>query len=155
MTMQAVYNGVADVGILIITLTAINVFQTSAGSISHIFQELLGPVMPRSALALAIVVGVLAPVSLFRGPLSFWGTGVATITVLAGLGIFNPIFLFPLMCIPTNFMATAICPTQGWNMWGLSYGKITIKDHFKTTFIWAWLTCIVTALLCYFMYGML
>lgn len=153
-SIQCIYDGVADVGILIIMLTMINTFQLMSESVAPIFQELLGPVIPESTLWLTVAVAILAPLSLFRGPLTFWGTGVAVITVIASLGIFPVNFLFPLMCIPTNFMATAICPTQGWNMWGLSYGKVPIKEHFKTTFVWAWLVCIVTSFVTYFMYGM-
>jgi hypothetical protein len=73
--------------------------------------------MPSSTLALALIIGILAPISLFRGPLSSGAPWLRRLTVLSGLGTFNPLFLFNVCACPEPY-ATAICPTQGRNMWG-------------------------------------
>ena len=51
------------------------------------------------------------------------------------------------MLVPTTFMATAICPTQGWNMWAMGYGKISAKEMVGAGFIWAYISCIVCSLI--------
>ena len=145
------YDGMADVGLLIGMLSMLHIFIAAAGLCTPIFQNLVGGVIPSNALLLVLVIGLLSPIALFRGPLMWWGTGAATVAVLVGLGIFPNLLLFLVMLVPSTFMATSIDPTQGWNMWAMNYGKIESKDLLKTTFIYAWISCILCCLVAYFM----
>ena len=144
---KTLYDGFADVGLLIGMLCMLHVFTAAAGLCTPIFKELLGGVIPSNIYVIVIAVALLSPIALFRGPLMWWGTGAATVALLYGLGIFPPNLLFMLMLVPTTFMATAICPTQGWNMWAMGYGKIGAKDMIGTGFAWAWASCIICSLL--------
>ncbi|OXT09995.1 gluconate:proton symporter, partial [Bacillus sp. OG2] len=75
-------------------------------------------ILPNSHLVLALMLGVLAPLALFRGPLHVWGAGAATAAVLSGTGLFSDAFLLPLLYVP-SLMAVSTDITQSWNVWGL------------------------------------
>lgn len=144
---KTLYDGFSDVGLLIGMLCMLHVFTAAAGLCTPIFQALLGDIIPSNVYVIVIAVAILAPLALFRGPLMWWGTGAATVALLYGLGIFPEKLLFMLMLVPTTFMATAICPTQGWNMWAMGYGKISAKEMIGAGFIWAYISCIVCSLI--------
>ena len=144
---KTLYDGVADVGLLLGMLFMLAMFGKAAGLDAHIFQPLLGPVIPHSALVLALILGLLAPLALFRGPLMIWGAGSATVAVLSGLHIFSPALLLPMVYIPTISMAISADATQSWNLWALTYTKLTIKEFLKTGVFWAWVIVIVNELI--------
>jgi hypothetical protein len=149
--LKAAHDGINDVSMLCVMVIMLQIYITIAGVNTPIFNAMLGPVMPRNPLILVIAIGLLAPIALFRGPLMWWGVGAATVALLGGLSIFSVPLLFQLMLVPTTFMATAICPTQGWNIWSLGFTKLTPKDIFKHGFVPAWASCIICSFLAYFM----
>lgn len=144
---KTLYDGVADVGLLLGMLFTLAMFSSAAGKNAHIFQTLFGAVIPHNPIVIAVALGILAPIALFRGPLMVWGAGSATIAILTGLKIFPPELLFPLLYIPTISMAISTCPTQSWNLWAVNYTKVTVKEFLKTGLIWAWLIVIANELI--------
>lgn len=144
---KTLYDGVADVGLLLGMLFTLAMFGTAAGKDAHIFQTLFGSLIPHNPVVIAVALGVLAPIALFRGPLMVWGAGSATIAILTGLKIFQPAMLFPLLYIPTISMAISTCPTQSWNLWAVNYTKISVKEFLKTGMFWAWAIVIINELI--------
>ena len=144
---KTLYDGVADVGLLLGMLFTLAMFGSAAGKDAHIFQAMFGSVIPHNPLIIAVALGILAPIALFRGPLMVWGAGSATIAILTGLKIFPPALLFPLLYIPTISMAISTCPTQSWNLWAVNYTKISVKEFLKTGIVWAWIIVIVNELI--------
>ena len=150
---KTLYDGIADSGLLIGMLYSVNIFQAAAKQVSPILQSLLGGVIPTSPMVLLIGFCVLAPLALFRGPLMIWGSGIALLSILQAMGIFNESFLFALFLIPPVAIVASACPTQSWTMWGLSYTKLEPKQYVKTNLPWAWVILIIVEVLAYFMIG--
>jgi len=153
LTLKALRDGIADVALLLGMLFTLAMFWDAAGKNAGIIKAVLGPVLPDNPWYVAIAFGALAPLGLFRGPLMPWGAGSATIAVLVGLGYFKPTLLLPLVLAPGLGMAIAMCPTQSWNLWTVSYTKVGITDYLKTGVPWAWMTVIVNACLAVYMFG--
>lgn len=152
MLLRSLKDGTADVALLLGMLFMLAMFGAAAGKVAGIFKAVLGPFIPGDPWIIAIAFGVLAPLGLFRGPLMAWGAGSATIAILVGMNLFPPALLLPLVYVPTISMAIAMCPTQSWNLWAISYSKLAITEHLKTGVAWAWLTVIVNALLAVYMF---
>lgn len=150
--LRALKDGTTDVALLLGMLFMLAMFGAAAGKVAGIFKAVLGPFIPTDPWTIAIAFGVLAPLGLFRGPLMAWGAGSATIAILVGMKLFPPALLLPLVYVPTISMAIAMCPTQSWNLWAISYSKLAITEHLKTGVVWAWLTVIVNALLAAYMF---
>lgn len=143
---KTLYDGVADVALLLGMLFTLAMFGKAAGINAKIFQTMFGSLIPHSPIIIAIGLAILAPLALFRGPLMVWGAGSATIAILTGMKIFSPALLLPLLYIPTISMAISTCPTQSWNLWAVNYTKINIKDFLKTGVIWAWIIVLINEL---------
>lgn len=144
---KTLYDGVADVGLLLGMLFTLAMFGSAAGKDAHIFQTMFGSLIPHNPVVIAVALGILAPIALFRGPLMVWGAGSATIAILTGLKIFQPELLFPLLYIPTISMAISTCPTQSWNLWAVNYTKVSVKEFLKTGIAWAWIIVIINELI--------
>ncbi|QSO47328.1 gluconate:proton symporter [Alicyclobacillus mengziensis] len=140
---KTLYDGVADVGLLLGMLFMLAMFGKAAGMDAHIFNPLISPVIPHSALVLAIILGIVAPLALFRGPLMVFGAGSATVAILSSLHTFSPAVLLPLVYIPTISMAISADATQSWNLWAINYTKLTVKEFLKTGVFWAWVVVFI------------
>jgi hypothetical protein len=148
------YDGVVDVAALLGFLFILPMFNKVAGFDSIFFQSILGGIMPNNTLLLCILFAIIAPLGLFRGPLTVFGAGAATLGILNGMGIFSAALLFPLIYIPTITMNISCCPTQSWNLWAINYTKSTTKDFLRSGTLWGWVICAINTAVVYFMYGM-
>lgn len=147
------YDGVVDVASLLGFLFILPMFNKVSGLDAPFFKAILGGVMPTSPLFLCILFAVIAPLGLFRGPLTVFGAGSATLGILNAIGGFTPALLFPLIYIPTITMNISACPTQSWNLWALNYSKVSVKEFLKSGVVWAWIVCIINTAVVFMMYG--
>lgn len=154
MLTKTFYDGVVDVAALLGFLFIVPMLTKVATMNAVFFQELLGGIMPKSALVLCIAFALLAPLGLFRGPLTVFGAGTATLAILSSLGIFPVALLFPLLYTPTITMEIACCPTQSWNMWAINQSKLTTKEFLMGGVPWGWAITAINCMLVYFFYGM-
>ena len=146
------YDGVVDTAPLIGFLLMIPMFNKAAELCVPYFNALLGKVIPNNTLIISIVFALLAPLGLFRGPFTLFGCGAATLGILKGIGFSTP-YLYALMAIPSITMNVSICMTQSWVAWGVSYSKVSTREHLKTTLPVAWIICIIMQAITYFMFG--
>jgi hypothetical protein len=143
------YDGVVDVAGLLGFLLILPMFNKVSGLNATYFTSLFGGIIPSSALILTIAFCVLAPLGLFRGPLTVFGAGSATLGIINSLGIFSAQLLFPFMYIPTITMNISCCPTQSWNLWSLNYTKVGVKEFLKSGVGWGWGICIINMIVAY------
>lgn len=147
------YDGVVDVASLLGFLFILPMFNKVSGLDAVFFQSVLGGILPTSTLLICIVFAIIAPFGLFRGPLTVFGAGSATLSILRTVPTFGAAFLFPLLYIPTITINISCCPTQSWNLWAINYSKSTPKDFLKSGVIWGWIICAINFGLVYFFYG--
>lgn len=148
------YDGVVDVAALLGFLFTVPMLTKVATLDSVYFKAILGGIMPSNALVICVAFALLAPLGLFRGPLTVFGAGTATMAILMGLGTYPIALLFPLLYNPTITMELMCCPTQSWNMWAVNYTKISTKEFMLQGVPWSWLICAINSMLVYFIYGL-
>ncbi|MDM7538756.1 gluconate:proton symporter [Leuconostoc mesenteroides] len=149
---KTVSQAINDISGLIIFLMALVMFAGAATMNVPHFKSMIEVILPSSPLVLAIAIGILAPLALFRGPLHVWGAGAATAAVLAATGTFQPIFLLPLL-YTASIMAVSIDLTQSWNTWALTYSKLETKEYLKMGIPVMWIVSFVNELLVYGFFG--
>ncbi|MDP0486480.1 gluconate:proton symporter [Leuconostoc mesenteroides] len=149
---KTVSQAINDISGLIIFLMALVMFAGAATMNVPHFKSMIEVILPSSPLVLAIAIGILAPLALFRGPLHVWGAGAATSAVLAATGTFQPIFLLPLL-YTASIMAVSIDLTQSWNTWALTYSKLETKEYLKMGIPVMWVVSFVNELLVYGFFG--
>lgn len=112
---------------------------------------LVEPIIPANApVILALAFAVLAPLALFRGPLTIYGTAGPIFVILAGMG-YSYTFLFPLFMAPSICMNMAACPTQSYVAWAINYAKIQTKDYLRKSVWWGWAFTAVMEILVIFL----
>lgn len=143
---------VADIADLIFFLLALSTFTAAAALNTGRFRTIFSAILPHNTLWLALGLGVLAPLALFRGPLHVWGAGAATAAVLTATHLFSQWFLLPVLYVPT-LLAVAIDVTQSWNIWALTYTKLDSRQFIKTGLPVVWVVAIINELIAWSMFG--
>lgn len=142
------YDGVVDTAPLIGFLLTLPMFNTVAAYAAPYFQVVLGGILPTSEILLCVIFAVLTIAGFFRGPLTLYGCGAATLGVLRGVGDFSVPFLFTLFTIPSTTVNVGSCITQSWIAWGLAYTKTDSKDFLKMSIPFAYITCALLYVVC-------
>lgn len=141
--LKSLQEGFTDIGLLLGMLIMINVFTKVAAAVAPFLGSYLQAFIPTNPIVIAAVVGILAPLALFRGPLMFWGVGAAIATIFVNMGEFSEIYSMFLIMIPSISMAFSCCLTQSWNMWAINHSKLESKEFLKATVPWQWMTTLV------------
>ncbi|MDO4679723.1 MAG: gluconate:proton symporter [Aerococcus sp.] len=149
---DTIKQAVSDIAGLVMFLMALAMFTSAASMNAEQFKPLFEAILPESHLVLALALGILAPLALFRGPVHVWGAGAATAAVLSGTGLFTDAFLLPLLYVPT-LMAVSVDITQSWNVWALDYMKVQSKDFMKYGVPVMWIVSIINELLVFKFFG--
>lgn len=146
------FDGVTDVGLVFAFLFFLQMFLRAAKVCAPLLAPILEPIIPNNLLLIFIIFGVLGVLALFRGPLTLWGAGAATLAMLQAIGgIFTPTVLMGLFVAPTTSMNGAICPTQSWCLWAIGYTKTGLKEYFRVTLAASIVATFVIQMLAYFM----
>ena len=125
------FDGVVDTAPLIGFLLVLPMFNTAANFASPYFSAIIGPFMPTSEITVLILFAVVMGMGLFRGPMTLFGCGAATLGVIMNVGHFSVPFMLVAFSIPTIIANIGSCITQSWNAWGLAYTKVESKDFLK------------------------
>lgn len=144
--------GVQDTAPLVGFLLMVPMFNKASGLCVPYFKVLLGNIIPNNTLIISIAVAILAPLGLFRGPLTVFGGGAATLGILNAIGL--PVgFVFPLLFTTSTVMNCSCCFTQSWIAWGINYSNVPGREFLKTSVVCGWIICVVNIAIIYFMFG--
>lgn len=149
---DTIQKGISNIAGLIMFLLILTMFSGAATLNAQRFEPIFKVILPHSTLAICILIGIIAPLSLFRGPLQVWGAGAATAAVLSGMHLFPDSFLLPLLYTATLF-AVSTDITQSWNVWGLGYMKVQSKELLKYGIPVMWIVSIINEFLVYIFLG--
>lgn len=148
------HDGVADVALVFAFLFFLQMFLRGAKVCAPLLAPILKPVLPASLLLLFILFGVFSVLALFRGPLTVWGAGAATLAMFQAIGgVFTPMVLFPLFMVPATTINGSICPTQSWCLWAIGYTRTDLKQYFKTCLPFALALALVLELAAYMIFA--
>lgn len=149
---DTIQTAISDIAGLIMFLMALIMFSGAAALNTARFRPLFAAVLPHNHLILALGLGFLAPLALFRGPLHVWGAGAATAAVLSGTGLFSDAFLLPLLYVP-SLLAVSTDITQSWNVWGMDYLKVPSRRFLINGVPLMWGVSIINEILVYYFFG--
>ena len=146
-------DGMIDTAPMLFFLVTISMFNGCVSMAQPFLAEVIGPVVPKSTLGVAIIVAALAFLGLFRGPLTLGGSGIATLAILGSVG-FNIEFLFPVMMATTMISHFCCCVTQSWTAWAISYSKADPQEYLKKSFLpLGWIIVVILIAIAFFRVG--
>ncbi|MFI5338327.1 MAG: hypothetical protein ACHQ7N_00620 [Candidatus Methylomirabilales bacterium] len=108
-------------------------------------KALLGGVLPSTPWAIAIFLGILAPLAVYRGPMCLAGVGSALVPLFLGMKTVSPGFLWGAWK-GINYVHGTTDPINSWTLWTLGYLKITGASHIKTALPFSWAAAALTAI---------
>ena len=141
------YDGVVDTAPLVGFLLTLPMFNTCASYASPYFKEVLGGIMPTNEYVVCALFAALSILGFFRGPLTLYGCGAATLGVLSAVGHFSVPFLFCVFTIPATTVNVGSCITHSWIAWGLAYTKVESRDYLKLSIPFAYICSILLYIL--------
>lgn len=146
------YDGIVETAPLLGFLLTLAMFNFGTQMCAPYFEALLGDVIPSSTLLLCIAFAVLAPLALFRGPLTLAGCGAVFMSVISAMG-FPVRFVHALFVSPTITMNLGSCITQSWVAWGLTYTKVEGQEFLKKSIPSGWIVVAIQIAAVYLVYG--
>lgn len=147
------HDGVADVGLVFAFLFFLQMFLRSAKVCAPLLAPILKPIMPTNMFLLFLIFGILGILALFRGPLTLWGAGAATLAMVQAMNVYPAAILFPLFLVPTTTVNGSICPTQSWCLWAIGYTKTTVKDYLRQVLAYALIPTLILEIVAYFIFA--
>ncbi len=143
---------VVDTAPLVGFLLILPMFNKASALCVPYFNALLGNIIPDNTMVISIAFAVLAPLGMFRGPLTLFGCGAATLGILKGIG-FTTAFLAPVIIITSTVMNVSCCITQSWIVWGVNYTKTPTREFLKISLFAGWIVTIIVEMMCWTMFG--
>jgi hypothetical protein len=110
--------------------------------VSQSIQPLISGVLPGSRIGYIILFSVLAPLSLYRGPLNIWGLGSGIIGIMLAVGTLPAVAIMAAMLSVGQIQG--VCdPTNTHNVWIANYLGINVQDILRKTIPYIWILAIV------------
>jgi hypothetical protein len=109
--------------------------------VAQAIAPLLARVVPGHALFFVLVFALLAPLTLYRGPLSLWGMGSGLVGILMTTGLLPPPAIMGMLLSVGQIQG--ICdPTNTQNVWTANYLSINTGEVLRKTIAFAWLAAL-------------
>lgn len=116
---------------------------------------ILGPAMaailPGTAVAFVLFFSILAPLSLYRGPLNIWGLGLGLAGVMLSTGKLGATSI--MAALMTTGQIQGVCdPTNTQNVWTASATGTDVNDIMKKTLPYVWGGVVIGLIVAAFLY---
>ena len=120
-------------------------------AVSEVLQPFMRAICPSSRLALILFFALLAPLSMYRGPLNLWGMGAGLAALMVSLK------LLPAPAIMVGFVGVAVmqvicCPTNTHNVWASGFVGEDVTGIMKRQMVFVWPVVIVGVIIGAMMY---
>ncbi len=137
---KSVVDGIGSVGPAIAIIMGIGMLLNAVTSPSVI--ESLSPIMariiPSGPVLYVVFFTVLAPLSLYRGPLNLWGMGAGLVSLIICSGILPPFAVMAALMSVGQIQGVSD-PTNTHNVWVANYLNLNVQDILKRTMPYMWI----------------
>lgn len=150
---KAAHDGLADGAPAVLLMIALGILlkAITAPGVSAAMQGFLQTIIPSSRYLYILFFAILAPLSIYRGPLNMWGLGGGIVGLIIKSGI------LPAPAAMAGFMSTervqsAGDPTNTQNVWTADFCKVDVNAVSLRLIPFLWVIAAVTAIIAGFMY---
>lgn len=119
--------------------------------VSAILGPAMAAILPGTAITFVVFFSVLAPLSLYRGPLNIWGLGLGLASVMVSTGKLGATSI--MAALMTTGQIQGVCdPTNTQNVWTASATGTDVNDIMKKTLPYVWGGVVVGLVVAAFLY---
>ena len=142
-----------DVGPVIWLLVGIGMLVNAVmhPTVKAVLQPLLTAVIPNTRIPYILFFAILAPLSLYRGPLNLFGMGSGICAIIVGAGILSPLAAMGGF-VAVERLQSVGCPTNSQNAWTCSYVGLDVNVITKKLLPALWIMAAAGAAVAGFMY---
>lgn len=140
---QSIFEGVHSVTPAVVLIMGIGMLLNAVmhPKVAGAIAPLLTHIIPSHAIPYVVVFALIAPLSLYRGPLSLWGMGSGLVGIVQGTGLLtSPAIMGLLMSVG---QIQGVCdPTNTQNVWVANHLGVSPQELLKKTLPVAWLMAV-------------
>ena len=146
--MKSIRDAFPDVAYLVAIWTVVGMLIKASGlkEVQAVLVPVFSPILPRDHISLIAFFALLAPLSLYRGPLQIIGTGAALAKIMLGTGLLPATMITAAWQGPTN-MLRAADPTVSWVVWTTGYTKVEPIQYLRKILPYLWVLSAIIAIL--------
>lgn len=120
-------------------------------AVSSALEPFMKAISPNGRVGVILFFALLAPLSMYRGPLNLWGMGAGLAALMVGLG------LLPAPAIMAGFVGVAVmqvicCPTNTHNVWASGYVSEDVTNLMKKMIVFVWPAVVIGVVVGTFLY---
>ena len=120
-------------------------------AVSSALEPFMQAISPNGRVGVILFFALLAPLSMYRGPLNLWGMGAGLAALMVGLG------LLPAPAIMAGFVGVAVmqvicCPTNTHNVWASGYVSEDVTNLMKKMIVFVWPAVVIGVVIGTFLY---
>ncbi len=129
---KTAFKGLCDVAPVLWLLIGIGVLVVSVMHpiVKEVLQPMLTAVIPTTRIPFILFFAILAPLSLYRGPLNLFGMGSGICAIIVSAGILTPLQAMGGF-VAVERLQSVGCPTNSQNAWTCSYVGLDVNEVTK------------------------
>ena len=144
MLVKTCYDGITDGGPAIILMIGIGILYLAVthSMVKEVLNPFLLAVVPSNKVAYIIFFSLLAPLSLYRGPMNLFGLGSGIAALVIGLGTLSPLAVMGAFLAAERIQGCGD-PTNTQNVWTANFAEVDVNGITRKLLPYLWAIAIV------------
>lgn len=147
------YDGITDAAPAIILMVGIGILYLAVthAMVKEVLNPFLLAVIPTSKVGYIIFFSILAPLSLYRGPMNLFGLGSGIAALVIGLGTLNPQAVMGAFLSAERIQGCGD-PTNTQNVWTANFAEVDVNTITKKLLPYLWTISVIGVIISAFIY---
>ncbi len=147
------YDGITDGGPAIILMIGIGILYLAVthSMVKSVLNPFLLAVVPSGRIGYIIFFSLLAPLSLYRGPMNLFGLGSGIAALVIGLGTLSPLAVMGAFLAAERIQGCGD-PTNTQNVWTANFAEVDVNGITKKLLPYLWAVAVVGVVVSAFLY---
>lgn len=147
------YDGITDGGPAIILMIGIGILYLAVthSMVKEVLNPFLLAVVPSNKIAYIIFFALLAPLSLYRGPMNLFGLGSGIAALVIGLGTLSPLAVMGAFLAAERIQGCGD-PTNTQNVWTANFAEVDVNGVTKKLLPYLWAVAVIGVIVSAFLY---
>lgn len=147
------YDGITDGGPAIILMIGIGILYLAVthSMVKEVLDPFLLAVVPSSRIGYIIFFSLLAPLSLYRGPMNLFGLGSGIAALVIGLGTLSPLAVMGAFLAAERIQGCGD-PTNTQNVWTANFAEVDVNGITKKLLPYLWAVAVIGVVVSAFIY---
>lgn len=147
------YDGITDGGPAIILMIGIGILYLAVthSMVKEVLNPFLLAVVPSSRIGYIIFFSLLAPLSLYRGPMNLFGLGSGIAALVIGLGTLSPLAVMGAFLAAERIQGCGD-PTNTQNVWTANFVEVDVNGITKKLLPYLWAVAVIGVVVSAFIY---